>query len=85
MTSEVDPIPQYLHEAFHQAVESVPEWWEHGGAEPAVRCGRGMSPISGVFGLVAQFKDQLPSELLDFILRTIGQGEEALEMTKLGT
>jgi hypothetical protein len=85
MTSEADLIPRSLREAFQQAVDSFPEWWEYGGPEPAVQCGRGMSPIGAVFGLVAQFKDQLPGELLDFILQTIGQGEEVLEMTRYGT
>src|SRR5215470_562962 len=85
MTSEADPIPQYLRDAFREAVESFPEWWEYGGPEPAVRCGRGMSPISAVFRLVDQFKDQLPSELLDFILQIIGHGEEAFEMKRRGT
>jgi hypothetical protein len=85
--TNVDPIPRDLREAFQEAVDSLPEWWEDGGLdEPAVRCGRGMSPISAVFGQVAQFKDQLPSDLLDFILRTIhGETEESLEIRRYGT
>ena len=42
--------------------------------------------VSAVFGLVAQFKDQLPNNLRDFILRTIqGEADESLEIGRYGT
>jgi hypothetical protein len=78
-------LPPYLREAFGQAIDSLPEWWEYGGPEPAVPCGKSLTPISGVFEHVTAFKDDLPVELLDRILQTIGPGKEAEEMGRYRT